>query len=96
MKKKDSFSKDEIYFLVFFSNFFIGVILLSFKYYFYSLYSFFLYVEMDPFPVALLILVFFCCIYYFIKIVYKRHIIRNFINFIKDNRYRSKEKNKNS
>lgn len=92
MKNKEPLSKDEIYFLVYFSNLFIGVTLLSFKYYFYSIYSFLLYAEMDPFPVTLLFLIFFCCMYYFFKIVHKKHIIRNFINFIKDNRYRSKNK----
>lgn len=92
MKNKEPLSKDEIYFLVYFSNFFIGVILLSFRYHFYSIYSFLLYAGLDPFPVMMLFLVFFCCMYYFCKIMHKKHIIRSFINFIKDNRYRPKNK----
>lgn len=78
------FTKDEIYFLVYFSNFFIGLILLSFRYYFDSISSIIFFAGMDPYPFTLLFLVFFCCIFYSCKIIRKRHLIRNFINFIKD------------
>lgn len=86
------FTKDEIYFLVYFSNFFIGLQILSSRYHFDSIYSFLLFAGDDPYPLVMLFLVFFCCMYYLFKIVYKRHPIRNLINFFKNNRFHSQNK----
>lgn len=49
MEEKRLLSKDEVYFLVFFSNFFIGSIILSGRYHFDSIRSFFIFVGEDPF-----------------------------------------------
>lgn len=78
------FTKDEIYFLVYFSNFLIGFQILCLRYSFISIYSFFASASLEPYPFILLYLVFFCSLYYLCKIIRKRHLIRNFINFIKD------------
>lgn len=81
MENKKLICRDELYFLVYFSNFFIGVMLLSYEYHFDSIYSFFTFLGVEPIPFILLYLVFFNCIYYFLKIISKKHIIKNFINF---------------
>ena len=49
MEEKRLLSKDEVYFLVFFSNFFIGSIILSNRYHFDSIRSFFIFAGEDPF-----------------------------------------------
>ena len=79
MEEKRLLSKDEVYFLVFFSNSFIGSIILSGRYHFDSIRSFFIFAGEDPFPFTLFFLVFFCCLYYFFKILIKKHSLRNFI-----------------
>ena len=70
MEEKRLLSKDEVYFLVFFSNSFIGSIILSGRYHFDSIRSFFIFAGEEPFPFTLFFLVFFCCLYYFFKILY--------------------------
>lgn len=85
MKEERLLSKDEVYFLVFFSNFFIGSIILSCNYHFDSISSFFIFAGEEPFPFTLFFFVFFCCLYYLFKIFIKKHPIRNFISFIKSN-----------
>ena len=62
MEEKRLLSKDEVYFLVFFSNSFIGSIILSGRYHFDSIRSFFIFAGEDPFPFTLFFIVFFCCI----------------------------------
>ena len=84
MENRKLISRDEIYFLVFFSNFFIGMLLLSIKYNFDSMQAFFVVANIDPIPFCFLFIVFIACLYYFIKIIVKRHILKNVINFIKD------------
>ena len=64
MEEKRLLSKDEVYFLVFFSNFFIGSIILSGRYHFDPIRSFFIFAGEDPFPFTLFFIVFFCCLYY--------------------------------
>lgn len=85
MENKEIICKDELYFLVYFSNFFIGVMMLSNKYHFDSIYSFFTFAGIEPIPFILLFLVFFNCLYYFLKIISKKHIITSLIKFIKSN-----------
>lgn len=79
MEEKRLLSKDEVYFLVFFSNFFIGSIILSNRYHFDSISSFFIFAGEDPFPLILFFIVFFCCLYYLFKVLIKKHPLRNFI-----------------
>ena len=79
MEEKRLLSKDEVYFLVFFSNFFIGSIILSNRYHFDSIRSFFTFAGEDPFPFTLFFIVFFCCLYYLFKILIKKYPLRNFI-----------------
>lgn len=79
MEEKRLLSKDEVYFLVFFSNFFIGSIILSNRYHFDSIRSFFIFAGEDPFPFILFFIVFFCCLYYLFKILIKKYPLRNFI-----------------
>ena len=79
MKEERLLSKDEVYFLVFFSNFFIGSIILSCNYHFDSIRSFFIFAGEEPFPFNLFFLVFFCWLYYLFKILIKKHPLRNFI-----------------
>ena len=43
MKNRKLIDRDEIYFLVFFSNFFIGMLLLTIKYNFDSIQAFFVF-----------------------------------------------------
>lgn len=85
MENKKLISRDELYFLVYFSNFFIGVMILSYEYHFDSIHSFLIFSGIEPIPFILLYLVFFNCIYYFLKIISKKHIIKNFISFVKNN-----------
>ena len=47
MENRKLISRDEIYFLVFFSNFFIGMLLLSIKYNFDSIQAFFVFANID-------------------------------------------------
>ncbi len=75
MKNQKIICKDELFFLVFFSNFFNGIMILSCKYHFDSISSFFVFAGIEPIPFVLLCLVFFSCIYYFFKIIFKRHVI---------------------
>jgi hypothetical protein len=49
MEEKRLLSKDEVYFLVFFSNSFIGSIILSGRYHFDSMRSFFIFAGENPF-----------------------------------------------
>lgn len=79
MEEKRLLSKDEVYFLVFFSNFFIGSIILSNRYHFDSIRSFFIFAGEDSFPFTLFFIVFFCCLYYLFKILIKKYPLRNFI-----------------
>lgn len=79
MEKQKGICKDELFFFVYFSNFFIGIMILSCKYQFDSISSFFIFASLMPIPFILLCLVFFDCIYYFLKIVFKKHVMRNFI-----------------
>lgn len=79
MKEGKLISKDEICFLVYFSNFFMGSIILSGRYQFDSISSFLIFAGEDPFPFTLFFIVFFCCLYYLFKILIKKHPIRNFI-----------------
>ena len=79
MEEKRLLSKDEVYFLVFFSNFFIGSIILSNRYHFDSIRSFFIFAGEDTFPFTLFFIVFFCCLYYLFKILIKKYPLRNFI-----------------
>lgn len=79
MEEKSWLSKDEVYFLVFFSNFFIGSIILSNRYHFDSIRSFFIFAGEDTFPFTLFFIVFFCCLYYLFKILIKKYPLRNFI-----------------
>ena len=74
MENRKLISRDEIYFLVFFSNFFIGMLLLSIKYNFDSIQAFF--ANIDPIPFFFLFIVFITWLYYFIKIIAKRHILK--------------------
>jgi hypothetical protein len=67
MEEKSWLSKDEVYFLVFFSNFFIdqsycliGITLIQYVHFLY-------------------LLEFFCCLYYLFKILIKKYPLRNFI-----------------
>lgn len=76
MENRKLISRDEIYFLVFFSNFFIGMLLLSIKYNFDSIQAFFVFVNIDPIPFFFLFIVFITWLYYFIKIIAKRHILK--------------------
>ena len=69
MEEKRLLSKDEVYFLVFFSNSFIGSIILSNRYHFDSIRSFFIFAGEDPFPFTLFFIVFFCCLYYIILVL---------------------------
>ena len=64
MENRKLIDRDEIYFLVFFSNFFIGMLLLTIKY------------NIDPIPFFFLFIVFIACLYYFIKIIVKKHILK--------------------
>ena len=79
MEEKSWLSKDEVYFLVFFSNFFIdqsycliGITLIQYV-------SFFIFAGEDPFPFTLFFIEFFCCLYYLFKILIKKYPLRNFI-----------------
>ena len=74
MENRKLISRDEIYFLVFFSNFFIGMLLLTIKYNFDSIQAFFVFANIDPIPFFFLFIVFIACLYYFIKIIVKKHI----------------------
>ena len=76
MENRKLISRDEIYFLVFFSNFFIGMLLLSIKYNFDSIQAFFVFANIDPIPFFFLFIVFITWLYYFIKIITKRHILK--------------------
>lgn len=76
MENRKLISRDEIYFLVFFSNFFIGMLLLSIKYNFDSIQAFFIFVNIDPIPFFFLFIVFITWLYYFIKIIAKKHILK--------------------
>lgn len=76
MENRKLISRDEIYFLVFFSNFFIGMLLLSIKYNFDSIQAFFVFVNIDPIPFFFLFIVFITWLYYFIKIIAKRYILK--------------------
>lgn len=84
MENRKLIDRDEIYFLVFFSNFFIGMLLLTIKYNFDSIQAFFVFVNIDPIPFFFLFVVFIACLYYFIKIIVKKHILKKNINFIKN------------
>ena len=79
MEEKRLLSKDEVYFLVFFSNFFIGSIILSNRYHFDLIRSFFIFAGEDLFQFTLFFIVFFCCLYYLFKILIKKYPLRNFI-----------------
>lgn len=79
MEEKRLLSKDEVYFLVFFSNFFIGSIILSNRYHLDSIRSFFIFAGEDTFPFTLFFIVFFCCLYYLFKILIKKYPLRYFI-----------------
>ena len=48
MENRKLIDRDEIYFLVFFSNFFIGMLLLTIKYNFDSIQAFFVFANIDP------------------------------------------------
>lgn len=76
MENRKLISRDEIYFLVFFSNFFIGMLLLSIKYNFDSIQAFFVFANINPIPFFFLFIVFITWLYYFIKIIAKRHILK--------------------
>ena len=68
MENRKLIDRDEIYFLVFFSNFFIGMLLLTIKYNFDSIQAFFVFANIDPIPFFFLFIVFIACLYYFIKL----------------------------
>ncbi len=65
MENRKLIDRDEIYFLVFFSNFFIGMLLLTIKYNFDSIQAFFVFANIDPIPFFFLFIVFIACLYYF-------------------------------
>lgn len=65
MENRKLIDRDEIYFLVFFSNFFIGMLLLIIKYNFDSIQAFFVFTNIDPIPFFFLFIVFIACLYYF-------------------------------
>lgn len=71
MENRKLIDRDEIYFLVFFSNFFIGMLLLTIKYNFDSIQAFFVFANIDPIPFFFLFIVFI-----FIKIIVKKHILK--------------------
>ena len=50
LENRKLIDRDEIYFLVFFSNFFIGMLLLTIKYNFDSIQAFFVFANIDPIP----------------------------------------------
>ena len=80
MEEKRLLSKDLVSFILcIFSNSFIGSIILSGRYHFDSIRSFFIFAGEEPFPFTLFFLVFFCCLYYLFKILIKKHSLRNFI-----------------
>lgn len=84
MENRKLIDRDEIYFLVFFSNFFIGMLLLTIKYNFDSIQAFFVFANIDPIPFFFLFIVFIACLYYFnINHSQKTHSKKN-INFIKN------------
>ena len=76
MENRKLISRDEIYFLVFFSNFFIGMLLLSIKYNFDSIQAFFVFANIDPIPFFFLFIVFITWLYYFIKIIAKKQNLK--------------------
>lgn len=80
MENRKLIDRDEIYFLVFFSNFFIGMLLLTIKYNFDSIQAFFVFANIDPIPFFFLFIVFIACLYYFIKIIVKKHILKKILN----------------
>ena len=82
MEEKRLLSKDEVYFLVFFSNFFIGSIILSGRYHFDSIRSFFIFVGEDPFPFTLFFIVFFCCLYYIAYLYFCQYFFCIFFIFL--------------
>ena len=88
MENRKLIDRDEIHFLVFFSNFFIGMLLLTIKYNFDSIQAFFVFANIDPIPFFFLFIVFIACLYYHSqKTHFKKNInfIKNFTGFIKRN-----------
>ena len=52
------------------------MLLLTIKYNFDSIQAFFVFANIDSIPFFFLFIVFIACLYYFIKIIVKKHILK--------------------
>ena len=64
MENRKLIDRDEIYLII--------------KYYFDSIQSIFVFSNIDPIPFFFLFIVFIACLYYFIKIIVKKHILKKY------------------